>query len=264
MTRIDGRAIARENEHRILRALNRFGWLRTRDLAALTLTRWAGKAPAVASLAAPTATASALRMAQRTLRRMRNARLVLQSDGPDGSVIYAVSEGGARLLAGLGFPASSGKDLVRNFSAAYFRHRCIANELAIAGLVQGLRVSTEREIARGMWAGGEVGIAGKRPDALWRDGRRWTWIEVERSRRNARDYTQLIAWLAHLRTIFRPGNGAQILPGAILTRVVFICTPAFQAKLTRDLLEKYFQQGELEGLISFETLLYKFQNINFI
>jgi hypothetical protein len=263
MARNDGRAVARENEHRILRALNRFGWLRTRDLGALVFTKWASKPPSIVSLAAPTATASALRMAQRTLRRMRDARLVLQSDGPDGSVIYAVSEGGARLLGALGFPASSGKDLVRSFSAGYFRHRCIANELAIVGVVQGLRVSTEREIARGLWAGGEAGIAGKRPDALWRDGRCWTWIEVERSRRNAKDYAQLVAWLLHLRTMCRPGSGVGIFPGSTLARVVFVCTPAFQVKLSRDLLEKKFQRSEMEGLISFETSLYKFQNIFF-
>jgi hypothetical protein len=263
MMQTDGRAIARENEHRILRALNRFGWLRTRDLAALAFTKWASRPPAVVSLAAPTATASAVRMAQRTLRRLRDARLVLTSDGPDGSVIYAVSEGGARALAGLGIPAASGKDLVRGFSAAYFRHRCIANELAIAGVLQGLRVSTEREIARGLWAGGEEGIAGKRPDALWRDGRRWTWLEVERSRRNARDYAQLIGWLLHLRTICRPGTGVEIFPGATLASLVFICTPAFKARLSRDLLEKNFRPNELEGLILFETSLYKFQNITF-
>ena len=263
MARNDGRAIARENEHRILRALNRFGWLRTRDVAALVFTKWANKPPAFASLAAPTATSSAIRMAQRTLRRMRDVRLVLQADGPDGSVISAISEGGARMLGATGFPASSGKDLVRSFSAAYFRHRCIANELAIAGVVQGLRVSTEREIARGLWAGGEAGIAGKRPDALWRDGRRWTWIEVERSRRNAKDYAQLVSWLVYLRSICRPGSGEEIFPGVTLSRVVFVCTPTFQAKLSRDLLENKFQQSEIERLISFETLRYKFQNINF-
>mgnify|MGYP000853832867 FL=1 len=41
MTNKDGRAIARENEVRVLRALHRFGWLRTRDLAVLVWQRWA-------------------------------------------------------------------------------------------------------------------------------------------------------------------------------------------------------------------------------
>jgi hypothetical protein len=84
MKQLDGRAVAQDNELRILRGLNRFGWLRTRDLAALVFTRWAGKPVQNPSLVPPTATASALRMAQRTLRRMLDARLVLQAGGPDG------------------------------------------------------------------------------------------------------------------------------------------------------------------------------------
>lgn len=36
----DGRAIAHDNEVRVLRALHRFGWLRTRDLAALVWQHW--------------------------------------------------------------------------------------------------------------------------------------------------------------------------------------------------------------------------------
>ena len=74
----DGRAVARENEVRVLRALNRFGWLRTRDLAALVWQEWARSPAGEPSLKPATATAAGLRMAQRTLRRLREKRLVLK------------------------------------------------------------------------------------------------------------------------------------------------------------------------------------------
>ena len=41
MANTDGRVAARDNELRVLRALHRFGWLRTRDIAALVWLIWA-------------------------------------------------------------------------------------------------------------------------------------------------------------------------------------------------------------------------------
>ncbi len=87
----DGRITARENEIRVLRALHRCGWLRTRDLAALVWQDWARNPAGEPSLKPPTSTASGLRMAQRTLRRLRDKRLVLSSHAPDGSIIYALA-----------------------------------------------------------------------------------------------------------------------------------------------------------------------------
>lgn len=72
-------------------------------------------------------------MAQRTLKRMRQQRQVLKATGPDGGPLYALAEAGARDLRELGIDADSGKDLLRTFSASHYRHRCIANDLAIAG-----------------------------------------------------------------------------------------------------------------------------------
>jgi hypothetical protein len=183
VTNKDGRAVARDNEVRVLRALHRFGWLRTRDIAALVWQRWANRAPTEGPNFAPTtATPAGLRMAQRTLRRMREAHLLLQGMGPDGSTIYAMAEAGARVLRALGVEALSGKDLVRSFSASHFRHRCIANEVAIGAIVQGFKASTEREISQGRWLGGEAGVAGKLPDALLRAGQCvwWRWSAVAR------------------------------------------------------------------------------------
>jgi len=248
---------------RVLRALHRFGWLRTRDLAALVFSRWASRPATSPSLAPIVATGSGIRMAQRTSRRLKEARLVLSTLGPDGSTLYALAEAGTRALQAIGIEAASGKDAVRGISPAYYQHRCIANEVAIAGIVQGLRVSTEREIARGHWAGGETGISGKKPDVLWRDRDAWTWVEVQRSRHNARDYALLLAWLAAMAAAMaRPGG--QIAAGATLHRIVFVCTAAFEAKLRRDLIAKGMEGILIGGRLTFERSLYKFETIRFM
>lgn len=260
--RPDGRVVARENEMRALRALHRFGWLRTRDVAALVFSRWATKPAATPSLAPVVATDSGVRMAQRTLRRLKAVRMVLATLGPDGSTVYALAEAGTRALQAMGIQAASGKDAVRGISSAYFRHRCIANELAIAGIVQGFRVSTEREIARGLWAGGEGGIAGKKPDVLWRSRDAWTWIEVQRSRHNARDYALLLTWLGFMATATaRPD--ARIAGGVTLRQIVFVCTAAFETKLRRDLAAKGAMDILDSGRLIFERSLYNFETIQF-
>lgn len=258
----DGRTIARENEVRVLRALHRFGWLRTRDLAALVWQRWEKHPVSVPDFKPAAASASGMRMAQRTLSRLAGARQVLQGQAPDGSVIYSLSEGGARRLQQFGVPAASGKDLIRSFSTAQFRHRCVANEIAIGSIVAGFRVSTEREIAQDRWLGGADGIAGKKPDVLLNgDGQIW-WVEVEKSRKNAKDYARLLSWLATM------GNDALRLSGPTLlgdslrwAKVVFVCTSAFQEKLCRDLTAAGWKKGSIDSLIMFKPSLYSFKDI---
>lgn len=261
----DGRAVARENEMRVLRALHRFGWLRTRDLAVLVWQRWSAQAPSVGPNLRPRLpTAAALRMAQRTLCRLRDSRQVLSSQAPDGSTLYALAEAGARSLQAIGIAASSGKDLLREFSSSHFRHRCIANEIAIGGIVDGFRATTERETAQGLWLGGTPGIAGKRPDAVLRDGSRLWWIEVERSRKNAKEYARLLEWLDVVKADAGQVAGSALLgPGLVWVKVVFICVPAFRSKLCRDLIERGWQKNQLNSLLLFETSLYVFKDIIF-
>lgn len=257
MSSKDGRQVARENEARVLRALHRFGWLRTRDLAALCWQRWASRPSGPPGVEPTQPTASAVRMAQRTLRRLRDARLVIVGQGPDGSVIYALSEGGARALKEAGVTAISGKDLVRGFSAAYYRHRCIANEIAISGMVQGFRASTEREIAQGLWLGGEAGIAGKRPDVLLRNGSQMFFVEVEKSRKNAKDYKALLSWLGKVLQDSTRRDGSRLLGlGQAWGRVIFICTQAFETKLRKDLVSAGWTQQQVDALLSFKSALY--------
>ncbi|HDR9271203.1 hypothetical protein ISF61_22075 [Burkholderia pseudomallei] len=264
MTARDGRIIAREREERLLKSLARFGFLRTRDCAALRPV-WANGATGAPSLKAPVATASDIRMAQRTLRRLLGARQVLRGQGPDGSVIYALSEAGARRLQHTGVAAETGKDLVRAFSSAHFRHRTIANMIAIRGLLDGYRVSTEREASQGRCLGGIEGIAGKKPDVLLRgaDGRVW-WCEVERSRKNAKEYAKLLKWLDAVAADAANASGSKLLGrGLEWGKVIFICTRAFRAKLTRDLLVKGWKKSALDTLIEFSTELYRFEDIVF-
>ena len=260
----DGRLIARQNEQRCLRALHRFGWLRTRDLAALCWQHWASRPSGPPGLGPTQPTGSAVRMAQRTLCRLRDARLVIAGQGPDGAVIYALSEGGARVVKEAGIAASSGKDLVRGFSSAHYRHRCISNQLAISGMAQGFRVSTEREVAQGLWLGGGIGIEGKRPDVLLRSRNQVWWVEVERSRKNAPEYKALLRWLTKVLHDSTRRDGSRLLgPGYVWGRVIFVCAPAFATKLRRDLQALGWTQQQVDALAWFESALYRFEETLF-
>ena len=260
----DGRAIAHDNEVRVLRALHRFGWLRTRDLAALVWQRWQAHPLSEPDFRPPAASASALRMAQRTMCRLFKARQVLRGQAPNGSVIYALAEAGARRLQRLGVPAMSGKDLVRSFSSPQFRHRSVANEIAIGAIIAGLRVSTEREIAQNRWLGGDAGIAGKKPDVLLRHGGQVWWVEVEKSRKNAKDYAQLLRWLAQVGIdALRPAGPALLDKGLRWAKVVFVCTPTFQARLCRDLAAAGWKNNAIDSIIMFKPSLYSFEDIVF-
>jgi hypothetical protein len=265
MAHKDGRVLARENEIKILRSLYRFGWLRTRDLAVLVWQRWKNRPEsACPNLLQAEPTQSGLRMAQRTLKRMKSRRLVLDALAPDGSVIYTLAEAGVRVLSHLGLAAASGKDLIRGVSAGYFRHRCIANEIAIAAIVQGYRISTEREIARGLWLGKANGYGGKKPDVLIRHDKSAWWVEVEKSRKNTKEYANLVKWLSGvLRQSYHHGSLVMDGQGTTLEKLVFVCTPVFQNKLYKDLEKAGWGKRQIDGKVKFETSLYHFKDILF-
>ncbi len=232
----DGREIARTYEQRVLKALHKFGWLRTRDLAALIWMR-GGKPKPTGFVPEPIVVEpSAWRMAQRTLARLRKSSKVLWIQAPDGSIIYGLAEAGARQLVGLGIPASSGKDLVRRISLSHFHHRRLANEIAILASLQGYRVASEREIATGQWLGGKDGIAGKVPDVIVRQGQAIWWIEVERSRRNQRDEAAIRAFLMNIWAgVGQVADKLALPAGHKLKQVLFICENAFIDRLHADL-----------------------------
>lgn len=249
MLKRDGRELARRNDERTLKAIHKFSWLRTRDLAAL-LYMPRSKATAIFKPVVIAVPATARRMAQRTLARLREQRKVIWIKAPDGSRIYGLSESGARQLVGMGIPAKSGKDYIRRVSLSYFHHRRLSNEIAICALLQGFRASSEHEIAVGDWLGGRKGIQGKKPDVVVRDrcGKNVILCEVERSRRNFRDYHEkLIPWL---KAMYPPGCGTEEsaeLPGGFqLRKVLFMANTAFIERLFTDMREA----GWTEKMIS--------------
>jgi hypothetical protein len=235
MLKRDGRELARRNSERALKAIHKFSWLRTRCLAAL-LFMPRSKAtdnfkPNV--IAVP---ATALRMAQRTLERLRKQRKVIWIRAPDGSRIYGLSESGARELVSMGIPAKSGKDSIRRVSLSYFHHRRLANEVAICALLQGFRASSEHEIATGEWLGGKEGVQGKKPDVVVRDGKRVVFCEIERSRRNFRDHEKFVTWLGAIWSSARRADEPADLPGGHkLHSVLLVANAAFVERLTADM-----------------------------
>lgn len=260
----DGRDIAVSTQTEVLRLLHRFGWLRTKDLANVTGQSMPKATPKDGpALQSPPPNRADIRRIQRHLAHLREQRLILSTQAPNGSIIYALSERGARALQGLGVHASSGKDLLRSYHAAFFLHRNIANEIAIAAMRQGLRVSTEREIAQGKWLGGTDGIHGKRPDVFIRSGSDCWSCEVERSHKNATDHAHMLRYLCATWASVRIGEPAKIDEGHRLRKVVFICTSGFAKKLSKDLLARGWTPSEMAARLVFETSLYSFRNIAF-
>lgn len=189
--------------------------------------------------------------------------MVLMTQAPNGSWIYALSEKGARTLQAIGLPASTGKDMLRRYHAAFFLHRNVANEVSISATLQGFRVSTEREIAQGKWIGGSDGIFGKRPDVVIRFGSEAWLVEVERSHRNRKDYAHLLTFLGKVWRGCRLGQSADLGGGHQLRQVIFVCTQGFAKKLAKDVLNLGWSTEELAVRIRFETSLYTFKDIAF-
>jgi hypothetical protein len=263
---LDGRIRAEQNEVRVLRALHRFGWLTAKNLAALLWNPWVSCLVQTPRLEPAEVRASGLRMAQRTLARLVRSNQILRAPAPGGHVIYGLAEAGANRLVKIGAPASTAKDLIRRFSAAHFEHRNTANLVAIRAIVDGFKVSTEREIAQDKWLGGADGIAGKKPDVLIRMGKLVWWAEIEKSRKNANDYTKLLAWLDHVRADIHKQGGPELLDGGLRwAKVLFVNKPAFQAKLVKDLAARGWKQTEMDSLLVFDTkLLYSSDSTFFV
>jgi hypothetical protein len=257
MTKQNGREVARSNDERLLKALHKFGWLRTRDIAALLwmprLKRAGNGFQVVHIEVSPTAR----RMAQRTLRRLRQQHRVIWIHAPDGSTIYGLSEAGARQLVGLGIPAKSGKDVIRRVSMSHYHHRRLANELTISALLQGYRASSEHEIATGKWLGGMEGVLGKKPDIVVRSGKDAWFIEVERSAANRKGFEAKITFI---REVYPLGEAADV-PGELpdghkLHQVVFVANPAFVARVCSDLRAAGWTEDMISRRIHSIPLLY--------
>lgn len=257
MVKRDGREIAQANGERLLKALHKFGWLRTRDVAALLWmprVRRSGHGFQVVQIeVSPTAR----RMAQRTLRRLRQQHRVIWIQAPDGSTIYGLSEAGARQLLTLGIPAKSGKDVIRRVSLSHYHHRRLANEVAISALLQGYRASSEHEIAKGKWLGGMEGVLGKKPDVVARSGKDAWFIEVERSAANKKGYEAKISFIREVYPLSRAaGDPGELPDGHKLHQVVFVANPAFVARVCSDLRGAGWTEDMISQRVRSVPLLY--------
>lgn len=262
-----GLEISLKNEVAVLKALHKFGWLRTKDLAKIVWQRWdrtySNREPIFISR--PLHTQSGLRMAQTTLKRLLDKKLVLSSVAPDFSKLYTLSQKGANLLQEFGIDTVSGCDLIREFSYDQYRHRVIANGIAIAGILQGFKVFTERQIAQGKWALESGSLHGKKPDCLILNSTSSWWVEVEKSRKNKKDYQQLLQWLCDLFKNCKSVGEKPLLNKAVhIENIVFICTPVFEKKLKSDLLKMGFCADQLQFRLIFLTSLYSLRTISFL
>jgi hypothetical protein len=200
----DGRISAQQNELDTLSYINRFGWLRSRDLAALI---WHDSKT----------TDSAIAMAQRTLKRIKNAGQILHRIAPDGATVYALSEAGVRHLGDeRGIVARSGKDLIRELGN--YEHRCHANTFAIHRINAGQQVWTEREIQANQ-APIKV-VNHKIPDGLVNitDPQQdintsvLAWVEVERGYKKNADFNKMLNFIFNV----LGGLDAQGLPNTLM------------------------------------------------
>lgn len=181
---------AQRNEIHILICLNRFGWLKTRQIASLV---WPASADG-----------GGYSMAQRTLRRLKKARRVVAKVAPDGATVYAMGRGGARYLYTMeGLETRTTTDGMRTL--ANYKHRTRANDLAIQAITIGRAAWTEYEIQTGK-APVRV-LRGKVPDLLldWshrcatgEDEVVLAWVEVENSYKANRELDKLLSFFCEV------------------------------------------------------------------
>jgi hypothetical protein len=261
-----GIEIAIANEIEVLKAVHKFGWLRSKDLANLIWQkkekRFSNREP---EFCKPVSSPSGLRMAQITLKRLKDKKLILSSTTPDNSTIYALSQKGANHLNTVGIETISGKDLLRLFSFDQYRHRVISNEISISGILQGFKVFTERELAQNKWYFDKTGFLGKKPDCFIHGKEYGWWVEVERSRKNQNDYALLLKWLnAAFKNCIRPHEKPAVTTQISLQKVVFICTPVFEKKLITDLQKMGWSDEHIFLRLIFLRSLYQFRQVCFM
>lgn len=254
--------IAQSNELKVLKAIHKFGWLRSKDLAALIWSKHRNKTFAEILDTGLDVSDSALRMAQRTIKRLRQQQKVLKATAIDNSEIYGLAQAGANQLRELEIPASSGRNLVRSVSSGYFHHRRISNEIALLCMLGSYKVSGELEVQTGNWFAGEYGIYGKKPDVVARQSRDLWLFEVERSRKNQKDYEGLIKWLLTLKV----SNHSILISDQLYTirQVVFVCTKSFKAKIEEDLKKVGWTEAEINLRVHTFTCLYNVSEVKLI
>jgi hypothetical protein len=242
--RPDNRIIQSQNERQVLDALNRYGYLLTRQVAALVWPK-----------------SGSQRQAQRTLANLKEAGLVEQQFTLiQGDIVFCLTAAGARRLTELtGLEVRSGENNVTRIRK-HDGHRSLANDVCIWW--QGYEsealggVNTEHQIASGDGVVSKVPqlpgeMKGKVPDSLLflksTDGGITTptfWVEVEHSDKSSKEMRHMVSFLAHMLAGY--GNNAFELghKGHILNFAVFACPDAgHEQKVLRAVLLRAARGG---------------------
>jgi len=219
-----GREIARENEVAALHALNKFGWLPSRQLAAWL---W------------PTRTQQ-VQMVRRTLNRLRQQGQLLVCTLPNGIPAYALSTSGAARLRERGVEAKSGKDL----RLGRWQHRAICNWHCIVLRGMGYEIFTEHELYTGRSL--VANWHGKLADVIGISSRGFRWVEVEHSRRRPSDMRKLLHLL--IQAPLHPSYTHDMsLEGVELVTTDVTLTNAIAAALQKEM--KSLEMSEVDQLV---------------
>lgn len=172
--------IARRTEHEILQWLLRFGWLTTKQIAALLHDAERHKSFDIA-----------LRWTQTTLKRMHGKHWIASVKEPFREARHAIAAKGCREI---GVSIAYAKDALRYDSA----HREACNWMAIrfeltCRVNPGWEMWTEQEIQRNLAP--FKAYAEKMPDVLLLTNKGFVWVEVETCRRSQKDVEKLLNWL---------------------------------------------------------------------
>lgn len=187
--RRDGFAVATENREAALRWIIRFGGLTARQLAQLG---WPGKP-------------GGLQMAQRTLRALSDAKLVLERRVNNNLSLHVLSERGAAVLREKG-PLHLNVQRMRDINIDKPAHRLIANNFAIDRLREGATVWTEFEILRRLAPIPQIIVnkQPKLPDVVVADEHSTSWVEVENAYKGPRRRREIMTVASQ---ILAPGGG---------------------------------------------------------
>lgn len=167
--------IARAAEESALAWLKRFGYLTSYQLAMLLADKSRHKSKA-----------AVIRLAQYTLKRLETGGFVVSKKQTCHPSYYALSLAGCRRI---NVDVKFAKDALRYIT----NHRNWANSVAVFSHCQEDVFWTEKEILRGL-APFKV-LGGKVPDAIYRRGKSYAWVEVEASKKSNKDLRNTVNWL---------------------------------------------------------------------
>lgn len=133
------------------------------------------------------------------------------------------------------------------------------------GVLQGFKVFSERQIAQNKWLFNENVYYGKKPDCLIQNRNYAWWIEVEKSRKNQKDYQALMKWLNDVhQECKRPHEKPELKPGLEIHKIVLICSPVFEKRLINYLLKAGWDKDRINLRLIFFKSLYSFRQTYFL